>query len=185
MKNLKIILSIMLVVFVSNEIFSQNAENVEDHRNDKMNKFEGTWQWQSGDSLFVIILKKNKLSHKDTKGKTDILDVLIGWHEFSVNGVIIESSLQYTEETDNKNTRTLIGGVNASDKLIKRLSFNDLSKSKLGKASLELLPGEKDLVRWTLKETPGVKVLLPGEEPDYTFTVPTDVIMRRIKKKNK
>ena len=161
-------------------------------KNENLQKFVGAWQWQSGDSIFIIKLEKfkNKVKSGGLKGYS--YDAIIGWHRFMVGDQVIESSLEHEGSSYEQRTFTILGGGEyvydkshlATNSLTIK-AFKDLSKYKLGRATLELLPGEKDKARWTLKETPGVKILGVGEKPDNTFTVPTNVIMERVKEKNK
>ncbi len=157
-------------------------------QNPNLQKFVGTWQWQSGDTVFTIVLKKyiSKSNKKTGRLKDYSKDAIMGWHEYIIGEKVVESSLKNIVNSPNKNTiKTMLGGSIDDVRKVTNLFFLDLSKSKNGIANLELLPGEKDLARWTLRETSGIKLLGPGEKPDYTFTVPTNVVMKRIKNKNK
>jgi hypothetical protein len=152
-------------------------------QNSNLNKFKGTWHWQSGDTVFTIVLGKYIYKSKRETGflKGYSRDAIIGWHEYKIGEKIIESSLSHVGEHRNMKTFTILGGdIHDVDKLT-ITGFIDLSKSKTGCATLELLPGEKDIAKWELRETPGIKIIDPGETPDYTFTVPTNVIMHRVK----
>ena len=112
-------------------------------------------------------------------------DAIIGWHEFRVGEKVIESSLKFEGDKLEEGTYTILGGLIQDVNKLTVTSFHDLSKNKSGAATLELLPGEKDKARWVLKEKEGIIFLFPGETYDHTFTVPTNVVMERVRNKNK
>lgn len=153
-------------------------------KNENLQKFDGTWQWQSGDTVFIITM--NKFIHKVKSGglKGYSMDAIIGWHEYRVADKVIESSLRFEGDKEEDLTFTILGGTSGDKNILTITGFHDISKSKGGSATFELLPGEKDKAHWVLKGKPGIKILDVGEVPDYTFTVPTNVIMERVKNKN-
>jgi hypothetical protein len=138
----------------------------------------GSWQWISGDTSFLIVLEKEKKTLKSDNATINT-DAIKGWHKYLINGKVVEN----TVSTDAKSITGMIAQDGNENKLT--IFFNDITKSKSGRATLEFLHGEKDKAHWILKGTPGVKILDVGQVPDYTFTVPTNVIMERIKNKNK
>jgi len=106
-------------------------------------------------------------------------DAIKGWHKLVIGGEVIECTIS----SDTKSITGMIPRGGSENKLT--IFFNEITKSKSGRATFELLPGEKDKSHWVLKGTPGIKILDVDEVPDYTFTVPTNVIMERVKNKNK
>lgn len=196
MKKITKILITVLTIFLNQGVYAQDTtfQWPKDFpqpkpggygKNMNLQKFVGTWKWQSGDTVFIITLEKfiSKVKTGGLKGYT--FDAIIGWHELRVGNKVIESSLRFEGGKEEDGTFTILGGhIQDVDKLT-ITGFIDLSKSKSGCATLEFLSGEKDKAQWILKGTPGVKILDVGQVPDYTFTVPTNVIMERIKNKNK
>jgi hypothetical protein len=54
--------------------------------NPYLNKFIGTWRWTSGtDTLEIKLEKQVRLN----------LEVMVGWHKYVKNGIIIQSSYQH------------------------------------------------------------------------------------------
>jgi hypothetical protein len=165
--------------FLSVNSFSQREIKNGDYiKNDNINKFVGSWQWISGDTSFIIVLEKEKKTLKSDKATINT-DAIKGWHKYLINGEVIENTVSSDVQS--------ISGIIARDGTENKLTifFDDITKSKSGRAILEFLPGEKDKAQWILKGTPGVKILDVGQVPDYTFTVPTNVMMERVKNKNK
>ena len=154
-------------------------------KNVNLQKFVGKWQWQSGDTVFVIAFEKSIRTVKTGGYKGYRYDAIIGWHEFRVGEKVIESSLKFEGDKLEEGTYTILGGLIQDVNKLTVTSFRDLSKNKSGEATLELLPGEKDKARWVLKEKEGIIFLFPGETYDHTFTVPTNVVMERVRNKNK
>lgn len=85
-------------------------------QSDKLNKFEGTWQWKSNDSLFTVVLKKVKFNGKkfDTAMPDTTVDIIIGWYELLVKDAVIKSSMHGKSNTFNYSKRdfTLWAGEN-------------------------------------------------------------------------
>lgn len=173
------LLFLCILTYLSINSFSQNQIKNGDYiKNDNINKFVGSWQWISGDTSFIIVLEKEKKTLKSDKATINT-DAIKGWHKYLINGKVIENTVSSDTES--------ITGMIAQDGNESKLTifFNDITKSKSGRATLEFLPGKKDKAQWILKGTPGVKILDVGQVPDYTFTVPTNVMMERVKNKNK
>ena len=106
---MKKIISILLFGF----IYLANGVSAQDNR---LDKFEGTWQWKSHDSIFTIVLTKVEFNRK--KYSKDLPDstvnVLIGWHELKVKGVVVSSSMAAKRNTFNYQKRdfAFYGGYN-------------------------------------------------------------------------
>ena len=154
-------------------------------KNVNLQKFVGKWQWQSGDTIFVIVLEKYLHKSNLIAFKGYSKDAIMGWHEFRVGEKVVESSLKFEGDKLEEGTYTILGGLIQDVNKLTVTSFHYLSKNKSGAATLELLPGEKDKARWVLKEKEGIIFLFPGETYDHTFTVPTNVVMERVRNKNK
>ncbi len=181
MKNL---ISILIVTFssITSIVTAQNVElkNGSYIQYPELTKYEGTWLWQSGDSVLTIIFVKTILNHKELnelRGKSfpEVKsDCIIGWHELVVNGKIIQSSLkQKTKNIDLKMKNQTIVAFDGGDK-INISQFNDIStgaKIRGGsfrllengtKANLKLITGSE----WKIRES-------------ENFSIPSNIIMRR------
>ena len=150
MKRVIIYLLISCALILTKNSVAQNDPKEGDYvKNEKMDKFNGTWEWRSvdNDSVFVVVLKKvrinfNKLRGFRSRGSDE--DKLFGWHKFSISGKIIESSL---DSVGGSVFSTTIKCNDVDDLKTGTLFFFDRTKSKGGEALLEFLPGEKDLAR--------------------------------------
>jgi hypothetical protein len=165
MKRTILIIGLLSVAFCFNAAYCQ-LKNGEYVKNDNINRIVGTWIWQSGDTTFTIVLKKEKVTVNNPVGSNHF-DVLQGWHEYAVKGKIIESSiaskkLTLTNGFQNQELRLPVSG-----------DFEDLTRNKFGEARFDLLPGEKDKIEWHLIDREWAEY--PG------FTVPTNIIMVRVK----
>jgi len=97
---MKKIISILLFGFIC----LANGVSAQDNR---LDKFEGTWQWKSHDSIFTVILKQvtinGKKYHKDMPDKD--YNILTGWYELKVNGNAISTSMRAKRTTFNYQER--------------------------------------------------------------------------------
>ena len=98
MKKIISILVLALVLSISNTAA----------QSDKLDKFEGTWQWKSNDSIFTVILKKIDFNTKKfEKAMPDTtVSVLIGWHELKVMGKVVSSSMNVRRNTFDYDKKT-------------------------------------------------------------------------------
>lgn len=89
------IIILFSMVLIHSKSYAQGLKDGDYFKNDKLDKFVGTWQWVSGDSSLTIILIKTQFYFKkeDSTNPDAKADIIIGWHEFSVKNVVIESSL--------------------------------------------------------------------------------------------
>jgi len=167
MKRTILIAGLLLVAFYYQPAYCQ-IKNGDYLKNENVNKFVGTWKWQSGDTSFIIVLKKEKITIKNPSAVFHF-DGLEGWHEFEVNGKIIESSLTSTKMT------LTFGGQNSELTGSFFIAFEDLTMNKFGDARFDLVPGSKDKIKWELRDREFTKII--------GFTVPTNIIMERVKGK--
>ena len=79
MKNLSILI---LSLTISVNICSQNIRI-----NNDLNKFIGTWRSVSGTDTTELVLQKQVYQNS--------YEMLVGWHRYVKNGVLIQSSFQY------------------------------------------------------------------------------------------
>jgi hypothetical protein len=149
-----------------------------------LDKYVGTWQWQSGDSVLTIKLAKAILNFKQYMqqiggdGPNATLDVLIGWHEFKIGGTVMQSSLS-SENTlfdyNNINQTIVMGGLyNGIDdeegpyELVSIPFFHDLTENVSLKAgSFEMTEPNQALLS------------LVGDR-EGKFSLPKKVLMTKI-----
>ena len=158
-------------------------------RDSGIDKYVGTWEWKNGNDILQIVITKQKLLRvkKVNDNITNYYsDVAVGWHSYIKNGVSVESSMgkantQYTSWGDAYDNSTLMGGTTHTGAF--ELFFKDITKNKYGSAKLEMLSGSTNEARWTLKPESHLVLVIPGklEAPPKGFSVPTDVIMKKIK----
>ena len=90
-------------------------------KNVNLQKFVGKWQWQSGDTVFVIAFEKSIRTVKTGGYKGYRYDAIIGWHEFRVGEKVVESSLKFEGDKLEEGTYTILGGlIQDVNKLIKQ-----------------------------------------------------------------
>ena len=156
---MKRIISILLFGFIC----LANGVSAQD---DQLDKFEGTWQWKSHDSIFTIVL--NKVEFNGNKYNKDMQDtvniVLIGWYELTVKGIVVSSSMAAKRNTFNykKWDYTFLGGYNKIGSNGKRINlYTSFPDYKSLNVHFSILPSGDAL--WSLgkipKVSPGVVVM--------------------------
>jgi hypothetical protein len=150
----------------------------------ELDKYVGTWQWQSGDSVFTIKLAKTVLNFKQYMqqiggdGPNATLDVLIGWYEFKIGATVMQSSLS-SENTlfdyNNINQTIVMGGLyNGIDdeegpyELVSIPFFHDLIEN------VSLKAGSFELAE------PNLAILSLVGDREGKFSLPKKVLMNRI-----
>ncbi|MBD3907053.1 hypothetical protein NAL32_21415 [Chryseobacterium sp. Ch-15] len=178
MKNmLKIIPIFIVTLFMFNCKAQDSIPNPGDNILDNnINKFVGTWYWADNGNSFKIILKKENILFTSANIRADRL---IGFHQFIQNNIIIEDATQYsnTNYTDKKST-ILGAGVKNEANLISG-SIRHLTKNKSVHFEIQYIdPTHIKLTE--LKNTPGIKVNLPGKPPyDRSISLPQDIILTK------
>ena len=180
MKTIIKLSTILICLIITNTLMAQ-----EYRKKPFIDQFVGTWEWSSGGETFRIVISKHTLQSSDNPQKFS--DQIVGWHSYSKNNQVVESStdksrpifLTWNDAHDNS---TLIGGVKVSDTKV-WLYFDDISRNKSGKATLEMVAGKTDELRWTLEEKDRAVVIVDGvpSSPPVPegFTVPTNVILKK------
>ena len=172
MKRVFFILGISLLI-----MSSFDAKGEDDYFSfPELEKYVGTWQWQSKDSVFTIILTKVVVTveRRDDFTPGFSLDALVGWHELSVGGEVIQSTMHLqTEELDYS-----AGSIKCLwDKDYNRVrvtSFKDIIAGRsAGNGYLEF-NDDKNLV---LNVTP-LRNLFDRNAPKYSL--PRNVVLKKI-----
>ena len=75
---------------------------------------------------------------------------------------------------ENKKVSLNSGSIRYKDGITAEFIFSDQEKNKLGTAKLKLMGNNK--AKWTLKNREGIRV----GSFDYSFSVPTDIILTKV-----
>lgn len=174
-------------------IFSLAARGQEGHsfkpgdyiRQPMLDNFVGTWEWRSDSTIFTIVLQKAKVLFTSQKVYKDLM---IGWHSFMDNGVMIESTLYKKVNTDPSTTTladtTLINLVSiygsGEDSAKFEITIKDITRQRDFYGILEIIPGRDGVATWR-----SVYQARSSFKPKINYpkfrTVPTDIVMRKIK----
>jgi len=136
-----------------------------------IDKFIGIWEWKSKNETFRVVLEKEEKFYFQ---KLDIyMDLLVVRHLYQKNGQTIEDNLSVP-------FLKASNGGSLDDQSV-NINFKDISKSKNGRAKLKLLEGRTDEAIWTLTPKETIIVDRKSPAPGPGFSVPTDVILKKIK----
>lgn len=183
---MKRILFIMLVAIYS---FATNAQQT---RKD----YIGTWQYEKGDTLFTIRLIEGDAFYKGKPYPAmDNGKYLLGGYSLSIKGKIVENYIAdinnkwIFENTNGGEQHVYIRGVCFPKREYVGFIFYDQRKKHFngkGICAGVLKPIGTDKLHWTLDEKEGIWMETEGledwvEVKPIGFSVPTDVIMTKVK----
>ncbi len=141
--------------------------------NNYINKFEGTWQWVSGNDTLILKLKK---TNKNFDDYTE--DVLLGVHKYIKNGVVFDDALnKYDSMVLYNKKRTVLLNQNQGMDTSKVIgSIKDLTKKKRNELFLQYVPGTPPTLIWHLKTAEGTFI-----DPNFQYglTMPKDLILTK------
>jgi hypothetical protein len=144
---MKKIFGIVLVFTSVVTAYSQVPQKGEYRKDDKIDKFVGVWEASRDNEVLRIVLKKEKIF---VKGGLDFYwDRVVGWHSYTKNGIVVESSLDFANGTYDEHA-TILGGSEGDDKLA--FSFRDLSRARSHAAELKLIGSDAATLTFSLKE---------------------------------
>ncbi|MGI8950142.1 MAG: DUF6705 family protein [Chitinophagaceae bacterium] len=141
-----------------------------------LNKFVGTWIYQSDTDQVIIVLQKQKIYFQPPLNC--YADALVGWHSYTKNGQNIESSLSH-QNTPYDKYATILDYSHSPNPESLNLSFDDISKNKGGRLTITRLSGNK--LQWSLHERE-IMLSLPGKPFVTGFTLPQNMILKKITK---
>lgn len=135
MKNIiKIIILTLILLngFIDAQTTMQPGGN---KANLNLDKFVGTWKWESNGDSFSMVLKKTNAQMPVKFPYT--ADQLYGFHEYKDGGIIVESSLTYQNTSFNLKRFTLnsFGGLPDPNQII--VAITHLSKNKNVRATIQ------------------------------------------------
>ncbi|AZA60886.1 hypothetical protein EG340_07450 [Chryseobacterium indoltheticum] len=184
MKNLEKYILICLAILFTNLIFAQkNVGPIQEipcssyTPKPQFDKFIGHWKWTSGNDSFEMILKKEK-TFNIIASDHSCVDYIIGFHQYSKNGAIIESSLQHQNTNYGAKLKSIFGvGVSPDDVLSAGVDI--LSNGNHVKMELEYIDANHVKIK-SLNTYPGTKLYLPGQTiPSSEITLPQDIILTK------
>lgn len=182
MKTIKIIL---LLLLISNSLIAQKINIDITFYTKNLGAYEGTWVYQSNDTIFKIVLQKGPIVYPDGVA----IDGLLGGYFLSVKGDILEnylSPLPACWKTFTTTNNLYIWATNYSpneqdvDPNSLRFTFWDQKKrhydgNGIMAGIINLLSPNK--IRWILDEIEGIRATIDQTADPIGFSVPTDVIM--------
>ena len=142
--------------------------------NASLDKFIGTWVWNSGTETLTIVLKKENVLLPFLENSRS--DMIIGFHMFKQGDTIVESSISYvsTNYSDNHSTITGVNvvGIDNPNELI--CSITNIAKNKSGDLKL-VINSSLNQLTWTLKNREGIKI----GNYDFTFSYPRSITLQK------
>jgi len=160
--------AIVLCLFMS--FYFVNAQEIkqgEYYPNSENKKFEGSWIYANGSTTFKVVFESKKMFIEKVGIYTDCL---VGKYYFVNNGKEIANYID-------SNKTPISFGISSPNGYTLEANFDDNSKKKLGRLTLELLPNKVQKIKWTLVNTEGVSINGKGKEKD--FSVPTNLILSK------
>ncbi len=185
----KLILTFICTLYFINITNAQIGYNLQEIMNwhlPSLDKFVGTWLWHNNSDTFKLILKKgNKMIYSGMNIRSD---VIYGFHEYKQGNTVIESSLQFANSTIEQEKNTIQVGHNKNTSKenevfghIKNISINNKGcRFELSIFSSSSLASYDKLTILALRNYPGLRVTLPGQQPfNPAITLPTNVTFTR------
>ncbi len=167
----------MLMICVkAQNLIPKDGDNI---KNNDINKFIGTWKWEYEKETLIFILKKENILH--SFGKNIREDMIIGFHDLSKNGQIIETSTQYsyTNYSLKNNKSTIYASTNKHNPNILSGSINHLSKNKTVNFEIEYLDYNKIKLK-KIENRGGIKINTQGKPAyDWSISLPQNIILTR------
>lgn len=151
--------------------FPKAGDNIKDGN---LDKFIGTWIWHNDSDSLILTFKKENI-YMD---RADIhMDVLIGFHKFVKNNVVIENSTEHISSWYNDGYSTLFGGTD-------RISINKLdvyikhtSKNKSVNAVIQYIESNQIKIV-SIVNPEGVFITSHGEAPrDFSISLPSNIVL--------
>ena len=167
----KIALALLLTGFVSMEVCAQNSGLKTTFDYDPA-PFEGVWEGSEGNKSFLIRIHRDNPIFEPAGIPVEIL---VGAIDFFQNGEMIRT--------------TIIDGFNSYLKgsLYAEYKCNFMIYDTMVKvgARVDFVIDENDTLTayWTLSVTPGVKIILPGQEPRASIDdigLPRTMTLRKV-----
>lgn len=121
------------------------------YQNSDIDKFVGTWKWQSGSDIVILKLKKVKVYNEKPGFHHDMLR---GSHSYVQNGVTIESTLaDFDIVGDNRRGTVSLYHEDGHNTNNVTGTYMDQTKGKYVKMDLEFIPGTPAQINMQLSPT--------------------------------
>jgi hypothetical protein len=163
----------ILFIGICNSLYAQTTTD--------LNKFVGTWRWVSNTDTVIIILEKQNIQIYPGYSRV----VIVGWHKYVKNGLLVESSMQYVGRDENLDhtsndaiPKSTLRGHAKDTNTIWFTGCRDLTLNKNCYLFLYMLPNSTTQAKWTLQGTGGIYNGPPGTEGLYTL--PREIILTKL-----
>lgn len=171
---------ILLFILASTFIYSQNntLEPGAVFLNPNFDKYVGTWKWENNGDSFTIVFKKvygKLVPTVDVNG-----DMLIGYHEYKKNGVVIESSLAHINSAQSQMLYTFMASFPVSTPTANELEIgiSHLSKNKGINGKVQYLdPTHIKIISY--KNYQGIKVNTSTYTYDPAISLPFNIVLTK------
>jgi len=174
MKNTITILLMLIMTLVKSQNYPQPNTNDLDSN---LNKFVGKWIWQNGNNNFTLILKKENALMPFPENYHS--DIIIGFHKFTNNGLIIEDFSMFNATNFADKKWSIFAITDYMNKNLLSGSISHKSKNKSVEFEIEYIDATHIKVI-SLKNSPGLKVSVPGQPPfDWSITLPQNIILTK------
>jgi hypothetical protein len=140
--------------------------------NNSLDKFVGTWVWQSGTETVKIILKRDNILMPSPENYR--MDAIIGFHIYTKGTQVVESSISYANTLFIDKHSTILGS-NTNGNNILGCTIQGNTRSKLARLTLTLNTTQTQL-KWVLTNTEGIKII--GYN-DYSSTLPRSITLTK------
>jgi len=180
-KYIKILLTV--VFFNSIQINSQMSISLtpgSKNYNPTLDKFAGIWKWENNNEELILDLRKKNIPLPPYE-KNIFADGIYGYHKFSKNNQVIESSMNFSGENFTNGKFTLLGGLEY------RLNPNELkghinhiSKNNK-KVNFEIEYIDANHIKLvSLSNPPGTKINVTGQPAyDWSINLPQNIILTK------
>lgn len=142
--------------------------------NNSLDKFIGTWMWNSGTDTLKLVLKKENILLPFPENSR--ADAIIGFHIFKQGNKIVESSINHVNTNFSDKYFTILGGntvgIDNPNEIVCRI--HNIEKNKLGELKL-VINSSLNQLSWSLKNPEGVKI----GPYDYTFSYSRTLVLIR------
>ncbi|MCU7617852.1 hypothetical protein NZ698_11635 [Chryseobacterium sp. PBS4-4] len=189
MKNFEILkLNVLILMIFPSLVFSQqfnpntsiaSIQCSSYTPNNQFDKFIGTWKWTDGSETLEIVLKKEKVL-VPFKHDSSCQDILLGFHRYTKNGVIIESTLENINSFQNQKLYSLYSSGFWDDNYNQFVgSFKHSSRNNIMRIKMDYI-NSTSLKIISFENYEGTRITVPGDPiADLTIDLPVNIILTK------